>query len=433
LPSLRIEPEKLAGRIFIQPSKSMAHRLIICALLAQGTSQIDNVVLSDDLKATLGACEALGARIRIEDSSAFINRKRVIITSSGETRVVHPVIDCIESGTTARFIMPISRLCEDPVTLTGRGRLVTRPFEIYKSLLPEKGVRYADENGKMPIRLSGRLQPGEYDLRGDISSQFISGLLIALPFLEGDSLLRISGSLESRPYVEMTLDALKQFDIAIEHSDDFKVFKIRGNQRARARSLAVEGDWSQAAFFCILGAVSGEIAIDGLKESSLQGDRVIQDIVRDMGAKTVWEQNTLKVSPGSLRSIQVDVSQCPDLVPAVAVGAALCPGRSAITNAQRLRLKESDRLRAVCTELNKLGAHVIEDEDSLVIHGVEHFKGAIVDGWNDHRIVMALAIASSCCEGTVEINGFEAVSKSYPEFWHDFKLLGGRFNEQHMG
>jgi len=177
LPSLRIEPKKLAGRIFIQPSKSMAHRLIICALLAQGTSQIDNVVLSDDLKATLGACEALGAKISIEDSSDFINRKRVIITSSGEISVINPVIDCIESGTTARFIMPISRLCEDPVTLTGRGRLVTRPFEIYKSLLPEKGVSYADENGKMPIRMSGRLQPGEYDLRGDISSQLYRGFL----------------------------------------------------------------------------------------------------------------------------------------------------------------------------------------------------------------------------------------------------------------
>ena len=181
--SLRIEPAKLTGRIFIQPSKSMAHRLMLCALLAKGTSEIDNVVLSDDIKATMQACEALGASVMIEDSPVFDCRKRVVISSPGDIRVVRPVIDCIESGTTARLVIPISRLCADPVTLTGKGRLVTRPFDIYKRLLPGKGVNFTDENGKMPIRLEGRLRPGEYDLRGDVSSQFISGLLMALPFI----------------------------------------------------------------------------------------------------------------------------------------------------------------------------------------------------------------------------------------------------------
>lgn len=433
MPSLIIEPVKLSGRIFIQPSKSMAHRLILGALLAHGTSTIDNVVLSDDIRATLKACEALGADIRLEDSPAFPGRKRVIIASTGEIRVVRPVIDCLESGTTARFIIPVSRLCADPALITGRGRLVTRPFDVYKALLPDKGVLYADEDGKLPIRLSGRLQPGEYDLRGDVSSQFISGLLMALPFLEDDSVIRITGPLESRPYVEMTLDALKRFGIAIEPSDDFRTFKVTGGQHARACSLAVEGDWSQAAFFLVLGAISGEVAIEGLNRASLQGDSVICDIVRSMGAKIRWEQDTLLVSPGALKSTDVDASQCPDLVPAVAVAAALCAGRSVIGNARRLRLKESDRLSAICAELNKLGAHVEEMGDGLVIHGVKRFHGARVDGWNDHRIVMALAAASSRCDGPVEIDGFEAVSKSYPEFWHDFKSLGGRFDEQHMG
>lgn len=431
--SLRIEPAKLTGRIFIQPSKSMAHRLMLCALLAKGTSEIDNVVLSDDIKATMQACEALGASVMIEDSPVFDCRKRVVISSPGDIRVVRPVIDCIESGTTARLVIPISRLCADPVTLTGKGRLVTRPFDIYKRLLPGKGVNFTDENGKMPIRLEGRLRPGEYDLRGDVSSQFISGLLMALPFLDGDSEIRISGPLESRPYVGMTIDALERFGISIGHSHDFRLFKIQGKQKAAACSLAVEGDWSQAAFFCVLGAISGEVAIEGLNEASLQGDRIILDIVRDMGARTVWGQGTLLVNPGTLKSVQVDASQCPDLVPAVAVAAALCPGVSAITNAKRLRLKESDRLRAVCSELNKLGARIVERQDGLVIHGVNHFTGASVDGWNDHRIVMALAIASSRTMGPVKISGFEAVSKSYPEFWQDFKLLGGKVDEQHMG
>jgi len=433
LPSLRIEPGKLSGRIFIQPSKSMAHRLVLCALLAEGASEIDNIVLSDDIKATLGACESLGASVRIEDSTVFSGRKRVIITSKGQIRVVKPVIDCFESGTTARFIIPVSRLCADPVTLTGRGRLVTRPFDIYKSLLPGKGVNYTDEGGKMPIGLEGRLMPGDYDIRGDVSSQFISGLLMALPFLDEDSRIRIIGPLESRPYVEMTIDTLKRFGITIEHSEDCSMFRISGRQKAAACSLAVEGDWSQAAFFCVLGAISGEVSIDGLNRDSLQGDRIILDFVRSMGARTVWNNGTLEISPGTLNSICVDASQCPDLVPAVAVAAALCPGESVIKNAQRLRLKESDRLSAVCSELNKLGARVEENRDGLVIHGVEHFTGAGVDGWNDHRIVMALAIASSRSTGPVEISGFEAVSKSYPEFWQDFRLLGGRIYEQHMG
>ncbi|HOK44048.1 MAG TPA: 3-phosphoshikimate 1-carboxyvinyltransferase, partial [Thermoclostridium caenicola] len=191
MPSLRIESRKLSGRIFIQPSKSMAHRLILCALLARGTSVIDNIVLSDDIRATLGACQALGAGVSIEDSPRFANRKRILLSAPGEIRLSRPEIDCMESGTTARFIIPVSRLCADPVTLTGRGRLVKRPFDVYKSILPGKGVGFEDENGRMPIRLSGRLNPGEYELRGDVSSQFISGLLMALPFLEGDSTIRI--------------------------------------------------------------------------------------------------------------------------------------------------------------------------------------------------------------------------------------------------
>jgi len=406
---------------------------MLCALLARGISEIDNVVLSDDIKATIGALKALGAGVRVEDSPGFRGRKRVVISSSGVIKIVNPVIDCIESGTTARFAIPVSRLCGDPVTITGRGRLVSRPFDIYRSLLPEKGVSFSDDGGRMPIRLEGRLLPGKYEIRGDVSSQFISGLLMALPFLDGDSQITITGPLESRPYVDMTIDALRRFGISVEHSHDMRLIRIPGKQQASPCSLAVEGDWSQAAFFCVLGAISGEVAIEGLNEASLQGDRIILDIVRQMGARTEWNRGTLQVSPGALKSVQVDASQCPDLVPAVAVAAALCQGVSAITGARRLRIKESDRLRAVSSELNRLGARVEEMEDGLVIHGVEQFNGARVDGWNDHRIVMALAIASSRSEGPVEISGFEAVSKSYPEFWQDFRLLGGRIYEQHMG
>lgn len=431
--SLIIEPEHLSGRIMAQPSKSMAHRMILCALLAKGVSHIDNVVLSDDIRATIDACEAFGAKIVINVSDVYADRKKITVLSSGQIKITDPVIDCHESGSTARFIIPVSRLCGEPVTVTGGGRLVERPFEIYKDLLPEKGITYGDENGKMPITLSGKLSPGEYAVRGDVSSQFISGLLFALPCLEGDSVIRITGKLESRSYIEMTLAALKSFGVEVMHDDDFNAFTVKGGQSYKPQDLTVEGDWSQAAFFCVLGAICGNLAIEGLKIDSLQGDKVIVDIIRRMGANVTYGNDTLNIGHSDLHAVNVDASQCPDLVPAIAVAAALCEGRSVIGNAARLRIKESDRLHAVCVELNKLAACVEEMPDGLVIHGVRNFRGAPVDGWNDHRIVMALAIASSACEGQIEINGYSAVSKSYPEFWDDIKKLGGKIDGQHLG
>jgi 3-phosphoshikimate 1-carboxyvinyltransferase len=431
--SLVINPEKLSGSITAPPSKSMAHRLLICALLAEGRSVIDNVSLSDDISATIGACEALGASVEIEESPRFPGRKRVTVSSTGSISIKRQVIDCRESGSTARFIMPVSRLCGDPATFIGTGKLVERPFEIYKRLFPGKGVSYEDSGGRLPATLSGRLSPGEYELRGDVSSQFISGLLFALPRLNGDSSIHITGGLESRSYVAMTLATLEMFGVSVDHDDDFSCFSIKGGQTFRASEQTVEGDWSQAAFFCVLGAISGRVAIHGLRADSLQGDRVITEIVKKMGARVEFNGGALVVEPGELRAFSMDASQCPDLAPAVAVGAALCRGRSVICNASRLRIKESDRIRAVCEELGKIGARVEELPDGMAFDGVDHFSGACVDGWNDHRIVMALAIASAASTGPIEISGYNAVSKSYPGFWEDLKSLGGRFDGQRMG
>lgn len=368
--SLRIEPEHLCGKITAQPSKSMAHRMILCAFLAKGTSVIDNVVLSDDIKATIDACETMGAEITVENSADYANRRRITVVSGGCIKITCPVIDCHESGSTARFIIPISRLSEDQITVTGSGRLVTRPFDIYKELLPGKGVEYHDEDGKMPITLSGKLSPGEYTVRGDVSSQFISGLLFALPCLDEDSVVRIAGKLESQAYVAMTLASLRDFGIEITKNEDSSAFYIKGRQLYKPSDHIVEGDWSQAAFFCVLGAISGNLAIDGLDMNSLQGDKVIVDIIRRMGAKIAYENSTLNIGHSILHAVDVDASQCPDLVPAIAVAAALCEGRSEIRNASRLRIKESDRLHSVCVELNKLGARVEELPDGLVIYVV---------------------------------------------------------------
>lgn len=431
--SLKIESGPLSGRVLSQPSKSMAHRAILCALLAEGTSVIDNVVLSDDITATIHACRGLGAEITVENSTVYQGRKRVFIQSSGKIQVTSPMIDCHESGSTARFIMPITRLCEEPVTLTGSGRLTTRPFDIYKRLFTEKGIHYSDDSGKMPIHLSGKLLPGEYILEGDVSSQFISGFLFVLPLLAGDSVIRIMGLVESKPYIAMTLDMLKQFGIDIVYEDDYKIFTIRGQQAYKPGNHVVEGDWSQAAFYCVLGAINGNIAIEGLNKDSLQGDQVIVDIIREMGAPIVFKGSTLFIDKADIKAVSVDVAQCPDLVPAISVAAALCHGRSVISNAARLRLKESDRIKSVCEELSKLGALVEELPDGLIINGFKQFKGGKVDGWNDHRIVMALAIASSRCEGVIEIVGYDAVTKSYPEFWDDLKSLGGKIKWEVSG
>lgn len=424
--SLKIASKPLNGSVIAQPSKSMAHRAIVCAFLANGVSNIDNIILSDDIKATLGAVKALGAKIDIKDSLQYPNRKVIIIESNGEVNIKQNQIDCIESGTTARFIIPITRLSHESVIINASGRLVERPFEIYKELLPQKGVDYQDSNGKMPIKLSGKLEAGEYILPGNISSQFISGLLFALPVLDSASKITITGKLESLPYIKMTLEVLKEFGISIEHSSDFTSYSIKPKQEYKpVDNYSVEGDWSQAAFFCVMGAIAGSISIKGLNINSLQGDKVVLDILKSMGAKTEFSDNILTIHKSELKGTVVDISQCPDLVSAIAVAGSVAKGKTSIINGARLRIKESDRILTTCRELNNLGTQIYELDQGLDIIGKHMLKGGKVYGSKDHRIVMALASASTVCEDYVIIKGYEAVNKSYPGFWNDFTSLGG--------
>lgn len=425
--SLRIQSAPLNGTILAQPSKSMAHRAIICALLSNGESRIDNIILSDDITATIGAIRALGADVTLEDSSCYKGRKCLIVKSQGSVIMKENVIDCLESGSTARFIMPITRLLEESVTLIGRGRLVERPFTIYADIFKKNGVTYSDNSGKMPITLSGKLVSGEYSLPGDVSSQFVSGLLFTLPLLEGSSKIIITNKLESLPYVKMTLNVLRDFGIHITSDSNYQYFEIPGGQSYKPiPTYIVEGDWSQAAFFCVMGALSENITLEGLKLDSIQGDKAILDILHRMGAKYSIEKKRITFASSKLKGVDIDVSQCPDLVPAISVAASMAEGTTTIKNAARLRIKESDRLAAISRELCALGAKITEEPDGLIIQGVSHFSGGHADGSGDHRIVMALAAASTACNGTVEIEGSDAVKKSYPEFWDDFMLLGGR-------
>jgi 3-phosphoshikimate 1-carboxyvinyltransferase len=286
--------------------------------------------------------------------------------------------------------------------------------------------------GNLPLNIEGQFKPGNFAIEGNISSQFISGLLFSLPLLDGDSKIIITTNLESKGYVDLTLDMLNRYGIEIINNG-YKEFIIKGNQRYKGRDYRVEGDYSQAAFWLVGGILGEEITSRNLNLESLQGDRVIIDIINKMGGTITLDETFIKTIASNTKGIIIDASQCPDLVPVLAVLAALSNGQTKIVNAARVRIKESDRLNAIATELNKLGADVREFDDGLVINGKDSLIGGVVDSWNDHRIAMALAIASIKCKDEIIIKNSEAVKKSYPHFWEDFKKLGGKIDEFNMG
>lgn len=426
--NLTIKPSQLAGRVQIPPSKSMAHRAIICAFLSEGESRIDNVELSNDIIATCRAIEALGGDMDILESGVQ-GRKMLVIRGNGKVTVKNSTIDCGESGTTARFIIPVTRLTPAEVTFTGEGKLAERPFDVFYKIFEAQGIHYEAEGGKLPLTLNGQMLPGCFEVRGDISSQFISGLLLTLPLLCGDSVIKVTTALESIGYIDMTLQMQKRFGIRIDFNREENQFLIPGWQKYNPQHYQVEGDWSQAAFWLAAGVISGPVEIEGLNPDSLQGDKIIEALMLKMGARLSWRDEQLVVEKSELQGAAMDVSQCPDLVPVLSVLGAISVGHTEILNAARLRLKECDRLRAITTELKAIGAKISEKEDSLNIEGKQKLTGGRVYGWNDHRIVMAAAVAAVACEKNVTIEGCGAVNKSYPSFWDHYAGLGGKVCE----
>ncbi|MCT4620006.1 MAG: 3-phosphoshikimate 1-carboxyvinyltransferase [Marinisporobacter sp.] len=428
---VEINPSPLKGDVKIPPSKSMSHRAIICAALSEGESLIENIAFSDDIIATLEAMKSFG--ITAKNSEADENGICTVhIQGKGKLNLLNDEIDCKESGSTIRFLIPMAGLLGDKVTYTGRGKLVERPLDTYYKIFEEQNIAYSNNEGKLPLSIEGILKPGIFKMKGNISSQFITGLLFVLPLLKGDSKIIITTELESKGYVDLTLDMLKQFDIEIENNN-YEEFIIKGNQKYKANNHRVEGDFSQAAFFIVAGILGKALKCEDLNIASLQGDKAILDIVGKMGADIAIHNDFVKVNESTTKGMIIDASQCPDLVPILAVLGSLSKGTTKIVNAARLRIKESDRLKAMATELSKLGADIKELEDGLEIHGREKLKGGVVDSWNDHRIAMALAIASIKCSEPVIIQNSDAVKKSYPRFWQDFEKLGGQINERYMG
>lgn len=427
---LKIIPSKLKGSVKIPPSKSMAHRAIICAALSDGICRIDNIDYSDDIIATINAMNSLGATIEKYDDYIEVVGIYKNINKIKENRI----IDCNESGSTLRFLVPISLLFKGSNKFIGKGNLGKRPLTTYYNIFNDQGIKYSYEENNLNLVVDGELKPGVFEVEGNISSQFITGLLFALPLLNGDSKITITKEMESKGYIDLTLKAISDFGIEIINNN-YSEFIIKGNQKYNARNYRVEGDYSQAAFFLCADGLGNNVLCRDLDLNSLQGDKEIIDILERMNV--VFNANEIGLSGevnGELISTVIDGSQCPDIIPVLSAVSALSKGTTEIINAGRLRIKECDRLSAVTSELKKLGAQIIEKEDGLVITGVEKLQGG-VEVWShkDHRIAMTLAIASTMCKKPIIIKDYECVAKSYPSFFEDFKALGGNIHEWNVG
>ena len=399
------------------PSKSAAHRAVLCAALAEGTSHITNIEYSKDIRATLGAAAQLGAKITEEAHSVTIKGHG---TAGGFVTVTRPVF-CNESGSTLRFMIPLFSLTAQKVRFTGAGRLFDRPQAIYQMLFERQGLQF--EQTPEGITIFGRLRPGGFTLPGDVSSQFITGLLFALPLCREDSRIRLTTPLESAGYVDMTLQVLRQAGIRVEPLEDG--WFIPGSQTYQPLDTAVESDWSQAAFLLAAGALGGEVTLTGLNPASAQGDREALSLFRRFGAAVEEAPGRIVCRKAPLHGIDIDAAQIPDLVPVLAVTAALADRVTHITGAARLRLKESDRLAAVADGIRRLGGRVEEGPDFLTITGVPRLTGGRAEGYNDHRIVMALSMAALGCEAPVTVTDAQSVAKSWPAFFEDYRAIGG--------
>lgn len=482
---IKVFPGQLRGTVQAPPSKSLAHRALICAALADGESVIRGISGSKDMDATIGCIRALGARVQRSGDECRIRgifaEASPALPGSAEERAMHPdlaedspaspgsaeertmhpdlaedspaLLDCIESGSTLRFMLPVAAALGGGAAFTGRGKLPERPMTPLADEMKRKGVEFLPGGrDQLPFSIRGKLRSGHFTIPGNVSSQYISGLLFALPLLDGDSAIHISGKWESASYIALTLDMIRQFGVEVRETEDG--FAMSGGQRYRACECAVEGDYSNGAFWLVAGAMGSELEVGSLSPDSVQGDRAVIRILRGMGAcceqsepgqtaVSVGGTPSLRTCGGALRGVTVDCSDIPDIVPVLSVAAAAAEGETTFLNAGRLRIKESDRLAAMAEVLAALGADVAELEDSLTVRGslpvpdTRHEAapageagvlrgGCEVDGHNDHRIVMSAAIAALRCSEPVIIRGAEAVTKSYPDFFDVFRALGGR-------
>ena len=412
----RITPAKIdSGNITIPPSKSLAHRAIICACLAPGRSVISNIDYSVDIRATIEGMRHLGASIKEDKDTLFIDGIETF-QYDGD------VVNCHESGSTLRFFLPLFSLTGKRATFSGSKRLIERPQNVYEMLFQEQGIDFVRTYPN--IIIDGRLKPGELTLKGNVSSQFITGLLFALPLLEADSKIHIEPPFESRSYVDLTIQMLKRFQIIVEYEDAYTL-AIKGNQQYQPTDVLVEGDYSQLVFWASLGVLNHSVETHGLDLHSLQGDKKTIDIFQSMNAGIKVLDDGYQFCPGTLNGTVIDLNDCPDLGPMLFALATQANGKTTFQNAGRLRIKESDRIKAMETELKKLGCSISSTFGTVTITGPVKLQGNVtLHGHNDHRIVMALSILATLADAPVTIDDAQAINKSYPGFFKDLASCG---------
>lgn len=412
----RITPAKIdSGNITIPPSKSLAHRAIICACLAPGRSVISNIDYSVDIRATIEGMRHLGASIKEDKDTLFIDGIETF-QYDGD------VVNCHESGSTLRFFLPLFSLTGKRATFSGSKRLIERPQNVYEMLFQEQGIDFVRTYPN--IIIDGRLKPGELTLKGNVSSQFITGLLFALPLLEADSKIHIEPPFESRSYVDLTIQMLKRFQIIVECEDAYTL-AIKGNQQYQPTDVLVEGDYSQLVFWASLGVLNHSVETHGLDLHSLQGDKKTIDIFQSMNAGIKVLDDGYQFCPGTLNGTVIDLNDCPDLGPMLFALATQANGKTTFQNAGRLRIKESDRIEAMETELKKLGCSISSTFGTVTITGPVKLQGNVtLHGHNDHRIVMALSILATIADEPITIDDAQAISKSYPGFFKDLASCG---------
>ena len=418
-----IHPGLISGTIAIPASKSDAQRAILCAALAEGTSRLTGIGKSDDELAMLQAVRQMGAVIQSENENENEDSSLTthIVSITGIKNLPENLeLSAGESGLGLRLLTCVSAAFDQKVRLTGRGSLLSRPMNFFDEVLPQFGAEVSTNMGKLPIEVKGPLKGRDLEVDGSLSSQFISGLLMALPKSETSSTLRVL-DMKSGPYVQMTIHTLKQFGIAIENETN--VFRIAGNQNYRAADYAIESDWSSASYWLVAAAIGHPLVISGLNMRSLQADKELLKALMSAGCRLSIGEDAIRVDGSNLQAFEFNAADCPDLFPALVVLASKCNGISRIHGAKRLIHKESDRGMALQNEFGKMGLRIELGDDLMLIHGTGKLHGAEVDSHHDHRIAMCLGIAGTIATGNTVLTNADSVSKSYPDFWKCFNRL----------
>lgn len=417
--TLHVHPGTVHGTVVAPPSKSYTHRAFLLGLLAEGATTIRDALASEDPRATLQGVEALGARVQ--------RGPVVTIESDGRVRASRDTVDCLNSGTTLRLLSAIAALADGETTLTGDASLVKRPMQPLADALAQLGVAVTTTGGKAPLRVKGPLKGGRAKLPGDVSSQFVSAILLAGSRSSGGVDVEIDGALKSRPYVDITIEMMEDFGATAQRVGEG--FHVDGGQRYRARDYRIPGDFSTAAFPLVAGALAGEVTVENLPARTAQGDKAILDQLEAFGATVVRSDRSATVRRSQLHGARIDLSDTPDAFPALCALAAHAKGETILSGAAHLRFKESDRIKAMVTNLRRMGVDCEEREDGAIIRGgkgVHGARGLVTEG--DHRILMALSVCGLAADGPLELDDHEAHAVSYPSFLQDFRRMGARMD-----